>query len=400
MSCSGAGPSPLTRGNPDLPRPGLRGEGSIPAHAGQPATRSSSACPTGVHPRSRGATREATFRGKKREGPSPLTRGNRDDGRIAQRHEGSISAHAGQPSRRRPTGRSVGVHPRSRGATAVIWKVVSHQAGPSPLTRGNHLPQRNAGLLQGSIPAHAGQPEGWQEMSPANTVHPRSRGATPTIATPKDGCAGPSPLTRGNLARRSGRHAEAGSIPAHAGQPGGRAGNHRLQGVHPRSRGATQKSTGLPVFYQGPSPLTRGNQLGTASRTPTGGSIPAHAGQPTPCIARCRPCRVHPRSRGATQCHPGFRDALQGPSPLTRGNRERRARDHGGDGSIPAHAGQPSRVRREPHRVRVHPRSRGATSFRNGATSRNDGPSPLTRGNLSRVTPSHERGKSEMRSKF
>ena len=71
-------------------------------------------------------------------GLSPPTRGNPNDILIAKEGNGSIPAHAGEPRRRSATPCSSRVYPRPRGGTAV-WR--GHRRigdGLSPPTRGNH----------------------------------------------------------------------------------------------------------------------------------------------------------------------------------------------------------------------------------------------------------------------
>ena len=91
---------------------------------------------------------------------------------------------------------------------------------------------------------------------------------------------------------------------------------------------------------------------------------------------------VHPRSRGAAGriLVPMF--FAPGPSPLTRGSLEKLDREVCALGSIPAHAGQPSRGRTSALVPGVHPRSRGAAEPKSVMTRYQVGPSPLTRGSL------------------
>ena len=294
------GPSPLTRGNPARLVRQEPHAGSIPAHAGQPGPCASSPPVSRVYPRSRGATNNAQLSWALTEGPSPLSRGNLlriVGGRIPV---GSIPAHAGQPAGLETSAFPTRVHPRSRGATHPVDGGDADSQGPSPLTRGNPAPRPRVRAGDGSIPAHAGQPRGSAGERGHGRVHPRSRGATvglvlavsvaggpspltrgtPTRSRRPPCNTGPSPLTRGNRDRRLLRHAAPGSIPAHAGQPQGRTA--RIQGgrVHPRSRGATHALDAHLGAAQGPSPLTRGNLRVHVAQERGLGSIPAHAGQP------------------------------------------------------------------------------------------------------------------------
>ena len=130
----------------------------------------------------------------------------------------------------------------------------------------------------------------------------------------------------------------------------------------------------------GPSPLTRGGLGGDGVLSYTLGSIPAHAGRPSKAAARRSCSRVHPRSRGAA---PRWRSAVLvvvGPSPLTRGGPLPPCAENRRPGSIPAHAGRPAIFGSSTAETRVHRRSRGAAVERDGRAGRIGGPSPLTRG--------------------
>ena len=95
------GPSPLTRGN--LIR-GIAKEfscGTIPAHAGEPRGHRWCSSLFWDHPRSRGGTSACRPPTKPSPGPSPLTRGNRKAVEDRLFVVGTIPAHAGEPASRR-----------------------------------------------------------------------------------------------------------------------------------------------------------------------------------------------------------------------------------------------------------------------------------------------------------
>ncbi len=272
--------------------------------------------------------------------------------------------------------------------------------GPSPLARGNRRPARAPSRRRGSIPARAGQPSSWRSSSTAWRVHPRSRGATANWPEIRERILGPSPLARGN--RRAGQACGGhdGSIPARAGQPAAAGSACRTGRVHPRSRGATAIHPGGLGAGVGPSPLARGNPHEPGGRQRSHGSIPARAGQPTRSRRWPRHEGVHPRSRGATERYGMQADLEYGPSPLARGNHELPAEEVDPLGSIPARAGQPIPAIGCTSATRVHPRSRGATGISDSSRSPSSGPSPLARGNLSHVTPSHARENCQTDPKF
>ncbi len=169
---------------------------------------------------------------------------------------------------------------------------------------------------------------------------------------------GPSPLTRGNPSQHIGRLARSGSIPAHTGQPSGRVAHCSAGRVHPRSHGATDCGQGGIGKHQGPSPLTRGNLNGCRQGAAGRGSIPAHTGQPARAADSRRQAGVHPRSHGATGAATWAFSVSWGPSPLTRGNPIGRAGGQAGDGSIPAHTGQPLQRNPRPRKRKLPNTSR------------------------------------------
>ena len=231
-----------------------------------------------------------------------------------------------------------------------------------------------------SIPAHAGQPGVHHGPASAATVHPRSRGAARRHSSTAEAASGPSPLTRGSLWGDSMGARRVGSIPAHAGQPSPWPPSSTLARVHPRSRGAASSRSSSRRCSFGPSPLTRGSQRDEDRVVVAGRSIPAHAGQPTHRAAPTPSERVHPRSRGAATRARPIAPNTAGPSPLTRGSRGRRRQGILAAGSIPAHAGQPSSTSTSWCQKGVHPRSRGAAGIVGDDHHASPGPSPLTRG--------------------
>ena len=173
-----------------------------------------------AYPRSRGATSLQSAGQCRRQGLSPLTRGNPVRCPIAKRRPGPIPAHAGQPGPRASESTAARAYPRSRGATASAVTVRAQVGGLSPLTRGNHVDAGHGVLLLGPIPAHAGQPGNSALTRSVAWAYPRSRGATAWAVHPALACSGLSPLTRGNLLVPLGDALRLGPIPAHAGQPG------------------------------------------------------------------------------------------------------------------------------------------------------------------------------------
>ncbi len=335
-----------------------------------------------VHPRSRGAASSRNLRALAHQGPSPLSRGSHVSIAERQGRAGSIPALAGQPRCRCAERSPARVHPRSRGAAPTLKASAMACVGPSPLSRGSRGNSAHRRRASGSIPALAGQPSASTRRRASPGVHPRSRGA----ALPEDACLtaawGPSPLSRGSQLGEVAAGFLLGSIPALAGQPSRAPRSADQCRVHPRSRGAAAVGRAQAQGVQGPSPLSRGSHV-DGQRQQTGvGSIPALAGQPAWRTIRGRHGRVHPRSRGAATPARAKRVARQGPSPLSRGSRRRTSRKASPQGSIPALAGQPTVDAQTEAAQVVHPRSRGAADAPDEAAVCAVGPSPLSRGSL------------------
>ena len=262
----GQGLSPLARGNPHPAPPCPIPKGSIPACAGEPQQSALSQRVERVYPRLRGGTRfQAVFEQQVR-GLSPLARGNRvccGDGAAAQ---GSIPACAGEPAPRSAVISCVRVYPRLRGGTKQPDGSPWRHWGLSPLARGNpgaHQPQAGASR---SIPACAGEPRSWRRDWPSLRVYPRLRGGTPQVDGFLMVLRGLSPLARGNRHALFGDSAQAGSIPACAGEPRQSVINAWFHGVYPRLRGGTIAWLWLTPTQQGLSPLARGNRRARLNR--------------------------------------------------------------------------------------------------------------------------------------
>ena len=173
-----------------------------------------------VYPRPRGGTRSSPASTRSREGLSPPTRGNQVYHVVALRLVRSIPAHAGEPLGVSATAFSCRVYPRPRGGTHLTLAFPSRRRGLSPPTRGN---LRRCVLARGairSIPAHAGEPKSGRPAATPSRVYPRPRGGTSTPHRFGVKHGGLSPPTRGNRQDVRATRLSGGSIPAHAGEPG------------------------------------------------------------------------------------------------------------------------------------------------------------------------------------
>ena len=152
------GPSPRARGSR---RQGVS-EGpsrrSIPACAGEPFYAAKLPSHRRVHPRVRGGAWYRRATAARCCGPSPRARGSHDVGGAMAINHRSIPACAGEPARRPPRRAGHRVHPRVRGGAFAPFITSARRPGPSPRARGSPTTGRDGGLVDGSIPACAGEP--------------------------------------------------------------------------------------------------------------------------------------------------------------------------------------------------------------------------------------------------
>ena len=212
-----SGSSPLTRGtlNEEL-RERLNGR-FIPAHAGNTHPRSHSVRFSTVHPRSRGEHLDMQSVRVVGDGSSPLTRGTRSLPRSRTERVRFIPAHAGNTALRSTTACCATVHPRSRGEHSRSISIRSGSTGSSPLTRGTRLYDRADLAADRFIPAHAGNTVADATTAAVTTVHPRSRGEHKSRQDYGGVSVGSSPLTRGTPVFGPGGATSERFIPAHAG---------------------------------------------------------------------------------------------------------------------------------------------------------------------------------------
>ena len=166
---------------------------------------------------------------------------------------------------------------------------------------------------------------------------------------------------RGNHAWRTPGIPSGGSIPACAGEPHPASGAARATRVYPRVCGGTRRRLrGFPG-QRGLSPRVRGNPHPALVWGSDGRSIPACAGEPRLTGAGWQIVTVYPRVCGGTPDCPRMPSSADGLSPRVRGN-------HNGAGggqlpqrSIPACAGEPPPSWATPATSAVYPRVCGGT---------------------------------------
>ena len=401
------GLSPRVRGNLPVGEGGLGVGGSIPACAGEPAPPVHRRKGGWVYPRVCGGTIRRGVKRRNTLGLSPRVRGNHDDVVLSACLVGSIPACAGEPPASRDgagggevyprvcggTGQPLdarldvaGLSPRVRGNPSVELRAANRH-GSIPRVRGNHQQHRPIGARSGSIPACAGEPALAAHGEFAAGVYPRVCGGTPAGMLDALDLRGLSPRVRGNPQARVRRGGAAGSIPACAGEPRRRRGQHQGDGVYPRVCGGTTAMFFGNWADVGLSPRVRGNRPQRGVPFVPDGSIPACAGEPIPASPRRRCARVYPRVCGGTQPCTSPQERKAGLSPRVRGNRRGDAVAFAVPGSIPACAGEPRPDSGGTSRSRVYPRVCGGTRALSFLFSLFEGLSPRVRGNHRRNNP-------------
>ena len=111
-----------------------------------------------VYPRVCGGTAVGALLALVAGGLSPRVRGNQGEARPARGSPGSIPACAGEPASRKAAGHSPGVYPRVCGGTQVDAALTDKRHGLSPRVRGNPHQAGAPELVPRSIPACAGEP--------------------------------------------------------------------------------------------------------------------------------------------------------------------------------------------------------------------------------------------------
>ena len=110
----------------------------------------------------------------------------------------SIPASAGEPLQLYDAVKDWQVYPRECGGTLSNAKVLASRTGLSPRVRGNRLPPLVQQLVNGSIPASAGEPTSNGGVLVIGTVYPRECGGTIAIGKLACSVSGLSPRVRGN----------------------------------------------------------------------------------------------------------------------------------------------------------------------------------------------------------
>ena len=154
-----------------------------------------------------------------------------------------------------------------------------------------------------------------------------------------------------------------------------------LKWVYPRACGGTDSCHYIFSDNMGLSPRVRGNHLLKGDFVDVCGSIPARAGEPSRVSLGARLRWVYPRACGGTINVALVVPDGPGLSPRVRGNRLRQCRVPYRHRSIPARAGEPRRLCPALSRWGVYPRACGGTPRVKSSSGRYSGLSPRVRGN-------------------
>ena len=254
---------------------------------------------------------------------------------------GSIPARAGEPHRLAAAGRLPRVYPRACGGTASPRRRQDSPSGLSPRVRGNLRVRRVVGQRRGSIPARAGEPRSRHTPPARDRVYPRACGGTTRRCTSASTRAGLSPRVRGNPQGAQGRERVRGSIPARAGEPDQGGTHDGIDTVYPRACGGTVVGIKPRPSFSGLSPRVRGNPADPVAAHGGAGSIPARAGEPTLHAVEPHKKGVYPRACGGTAPSEYVVRRIRGLSPRVRGNPLVPLAYVVDRGSIPARAGEP-----------------------------------------------------------
>ena len=303
-----SGSSPLARGLLLHDLRGLSNVGIIPARAGFTASSGPRSRRAGDHPRSRGVYRGGYGREARGDGSSPLARGLREAGEDQYGEPGIIPARAGFTILVPAPGRGHTDHPRSRGVYRPVRFLRHSCSGSSPLARGLHRHRLGGDVIERIIPARAGFTSPALTSATPTRDHPRSRGVYASDKNDISDFPGSSPLARG-LRNTYGHPRLAG-------------------GIIPARAGFTHQLITREARCEGSSPLARGLRVRASTRDGVGRIIPARAGFTPQPPASAGNRGDHPRSRGVYDRALPYGVGVYGSSPLARGLRHDRRRDH------------------------------------------------------------------------
>ena len=274
------------------------------------------------------------------KGTSPRVRGKHVPEPFPDVLDGYIPACAGEASaadRRRAGGR---VHPRVCGGSSLGHLRLTLPSGTSPRVRGKRDARVRAIVRHRYIPACAG--EAWSAVKPASIrrVHPRVCGGSVFSMTLAQSSEGTSPRVRGKPASRFRTSSINRYIPACAGEASTTSSGMVRPKVHPRVCGGSCNPDQSASRSIGTSPRVRGKPHRAPALPDRAGYIPACAGEALVANNSALFLWVHPRVCGGSFWRLVGCPDFSGTSPRVRGKRFLRFRCEGQNGYIPACAGE------------------------------------------------------------
>ncbi len=190
-----------------------------------------------------------------------------------------IPASAGQTTRALRTQIRTPAHPRECGADQNIDGWEFDVSGSSPRVRGRQTTPTMKDDSDRLIPASAGQTSSRQKPAPSPKAHPRECGADVTLGNVSPGRWGSSPRVRGRPKLLEPQQILEGLIPASAGQTRLCRRGRSVARAHPRECGADTARPRRCTATPGSSPRVRGRHGAGLVHLVAHGLIPASAGQ-------------------------------------------------------------------------------------------------------------------------
>ena len=233
----------------------------------------------------------------------------------------------------------IGDHPRACGEHAVNDEHQDTIEGSSPRMRGTRIPFDTIHANAGIIPAHAGNTAILKSCRLGIRDHPRACGEHQVRDTMYGTTQGSSPRMRGTPNIRPLAGKGDGIIPAHAGNTRIAFRYQILFGDHPRACGEHGLLACTVGVGQGSSPRMRGTRSKTVSSSRRTGIIPAHAGNTKVFSMKARSAWDHPRACGEHFTRTKNQLEQAGSSPRMRGTLSMWMIARFSSGIIPAHAG-------------------------------------------------------------
>ena len=313
---------------------------SIPAWAGETPRFAAAPAQWQVYPRVGGGNTIPVALPYAEAGLSPRGRGKRPQQIIVGIDQRSIPAWAGETALPEGWVYLDQVYPRVGGGNGSANPKHSNLPGLSPRGRGKPCSFTLPFPMSGSIPAWAGETKGKERNRYANAVYPRVGGGNPSGICQRLAMGGLSPRGRGKPALAGRARRGHRSIPAWAGETGGRPAGPPPPAVYPRVGGGNDQFGTTDGADGGLSPRGRGKRPAQRYHRQPPGSIPAWAGETLLGSGNAGQGGVYPRVGGGNLARVARVKAGKGLSPRGRGKRMQEAEPLARPRSIPAWAGE------------------------------------------------------------